>query len=223
MGFPVVGGCYTRMMKINTPQIAAQLDEVGLSELQEGDIEDALLRDIDATNCLIIGLEIMSARLEKVILTAAQLGRVSMRDMVAKQTDFSAAHLANGALNRCEFVDCRMTGVDFSRTALHDITFRGCKLDMANFRFANLRRVRFVECTFVDTDFLSASLYDVVFESCTLEKTIFHQAKCKQVDLRTSDLYEIHGWASLKGVVIDSAQLVAVAPYLAHELGIVVK
>ena len=210
-------------MKISTPQIAAQLEEVGLDELQEGEIEDALLRDIDATNCLVQGLEIISARLEKVTLTAAQLERVGMRDMVAKQTDFSAAHLANGALNRCEFIDCRMTGVDFNKTALHDVIFRGCKLDMANFRFANLRRVRFVECTFVDTDFLGASLHDVVFESCVLEKTVFHQVKCKQVDLRSSELYEIVGWASLKGVTIDSAQLAAVAPHLANELGIVVR
>jgi len=116
-----------------------------------------------------------------------------------------------------------MTGGDLSRSTLHDITFRGCKLDMANFRFADLRRVHFIECSFVESDFLSATLYDVRFESCMLEKTVFEQAKCRQVDLRSSDLYEISGWSSLRGAVIDGVQLASVAPYLAQELGISIR
>lgn len=210
-------------MKISSPQIAVKLEEIGVGALQDGDVEDALLRNIDATNCLVTGLEARSIRFEKVTFTAAQFERLHARDVSAWQTDFSAANLSGGALNRCEFTNCRMTGADFNKTPLHDVMFRGCKLDMANFRFADIRRARFVDCTLVETDFLGAVLYDVMFESCTLEKTIFDQAKCKQVDLRTSELHEISGWMSLKGATIDAAQLTAVAPYLAQALGMLVK
>jgi uncharacterized protein YjbI with pentapeptide repeats len=210
-------------MKISAPRLASQLELATIEEFLDGDLEDVLLQDVDATNCLVTSLNMMGVRVEKGIFTAAQLERIGARDLAVRHCDFSAAHLASGAINRAEFNDCRMTGVDFNKTALHDVTFRDCKLDMANFRFADLRRVRFVDCLFVESDFLNATLHDVQFESCTLEKVVFDQAKCKQVDLRTSQLVELSGWSSLKGAVIDTAQLMAIAPYLAQTIGVIVK
>lgn len=210
-------------MKISAPRIDPQLEPVTLEEFLDGDVDDALLQDVDATNSLVVSLGLVGVRIEKVQFTAAQFERVSARDVEASRSDFSAAHLANGAINRAVFNDCRMTGVDFSRTTLHDVVFRGCKLDMANFRFADLRRVKFVDCTLIETDFLNATLHDVWFESCLLEKAIFEQAKCKQVDFRTSQLIALSGWTSLKGATIDTTQLMSAAPYLANALGITVK
>jgi len=210
-------------MKISAPRIDPQLESVTLEEFLDGDVDDARLQDVDATNSLVTSLSLAGVQLEKVLFTAAQFERVSARDVEASHSDFSAAHLVSGAINRVAFNDCRMTGVDFSRTTLHDVVFRGCKLDMANFRFADLRRVKFVDCTLVETDFLNATLHDVWFESCVLERAVFEQAKCKQVDLRTSQLIELSGWTALKGVTIDTAQLMSVAPYLANALGISVK
>lgn len=210
-------------MKISAPQLNPQLDEITLDAFLEGDIEDAALRNRDATNAHVTSLDMSGVVLEKVILTAAQFERINARDLKVGQCDLSAAMLGGGAINRAEFINCRMAGVDMSKTALHDATFSGCKLDMANFRFADIRRVKFTNCTFADTDFLGAVLHDVTFESCTLERTVFTQAKCKLVDLRSSDLFELVGWASLKGAIIDGVQLAAVSPYLAHELGITVR
>lgn len=210
-------------MKISPPQIATLLEVGAIDELIDGDLEDVLLTNIDAVNCHVSGLNISSVKFEKLLLTAAQLERINAKDFIAASTEFSSAVMTNGAINRAEFANCRMTGVDFNKTSLHDAIFRGCKLDMANFRFSDLRRVKFVECTFVESDFLGASLHDVVFESCTLEKTIFNQAKCKQVDLRSSELIDISGWASLKGAIIDSVQLAAAAPYLANEIGLTIR
>jgi uncharacterized protein YjbI with pentapeptide repeats len=214
---------YTGEMKISTPRIATVLEDGTLDDLLSGDLEDVRLQDIDATNCHVTSLEISSVALEKVVLTAAQFERISARDLAAKQCDFSAAMMAGGAINRTRFSGCRMTGIDFNKTDLHDVTFTSCKLDMANFRFADLRRVAFVDCTLTETDLLGATLYDVSFQNCTLERTVFEQVKCKQVDLRGSQLSELIGWRSLKGVIIDDLQLVTAAPYLAHELGIIIK
>jgi len=83
--------------------------------------------------------------------------------------------------------------------------------------------VSFVDCTMSEADFLGARLVDVTFETSDLEKAVFETASCTRVDLRTSQLTDIVGWKSLKGATIDSVQLMSAAPYLANELGVIVK
>lgn len=210
-------------MKIAQPTLSQTLDVAGLEDFLEGELEGVMLEGLDATGQHVAPLDMAGVRIEKSLLTAALLERVSARDVLAIRTDFSATQLSDAAVNRARFADCRMNGVDFSHAALHDVTFAGCKLDMVNFRFADIRRVHFVDCELREADFLGATLHDVSFESCTLNKTVFDQAKCKKMDLRTSELIELSGWVSLKGATIDGAQLAAAAPYLAHAIGLEVK
>ena len=210
-------------MKLSPPRIVAQLPDATLEMLHEGELDEVLLRDIDATKVNVPALIIDGSVIEKVTFLQAQLVRVSAKDMRVKQSDLSSVVFNDGQFNRVEFSTCRMTGVDFSKATLHDVIFRGCKLDLANFRFADLRRVRFIDCTLSETDFMGATLHDVGFQTCTLEKTVFDRAKCTQVDLRGSQLIEISGWGSLKGATIDDLQLITIAPYLANELGLSVK
>jgi uncharacterized protein YjbI with pentapeptide repeats len=207
-------------MKLARPRIPTQLEDGSYTLLAEGALEGMKLDAIDATKCNIPALDLDGVMIEKTIFLQSQLLRISARDVVAKQSDFSSTVMTDGAINRAEFSHCRMTGVDFNKSSLHDVIFRGCKLDMANLRFADLRRVQFIDCTLVETDFLGATLYEVTFESCVIEKTIFNRVQCKQVDFRTSQLIELSGWGSLKGVIIDNVQLMEVAPYLANELGL---
>jgi uncharacterized protein YjbI with pentapeptide repeats len=210
-------------MKLTRPKIPAKLEQATLEDLLDGDLESVRLSDVDGTAIEVLAGDWDSVEIERLVLLQAQLLRLTVRDVSVKQSDLSSALLPDAAFNRGEFVNCRMTGVDFSKATLHDVVFRGCKLDIANFRFADIRRAKFIDCTLVETDFLGAMLHDVIFESCTLTKTVFDRVRCKQVDLRTSQLDEISGWGSLKGVTIDAAQLAAIAPYLAHELGIIVR
>jgi len=210
-------------VKIRQPTLLPDLPLASLEDLTNGDIEEAHLYDIDATNCHITSASIVGVLLEKVLLSGALIERISARDLIAKQTDLSAATVSNGSINRAKFDNCRMSGVDMNKTTVHDVVFSGCKLDMANFRFADLRRVTFVDCILTEADFLGASLHDVTFVNSLLERTVFDQAKCKLVDLRSSQLYELSGWSSLRGATIDSVQLAEVAPYLARQLGIFVQ
>lgn len=211
-------------MKIAKPQLLAQLDDSTIARMvDDGELEEARLHDEDGTNCAISGLDISGVVTEKVVFIGAHFSRVVVRDLSAKQTDWSSASLDNGQVVRAEFVNCRMTGTDFSETSLHDVVFRGCKLDLANFRRANLRRVQFVDCTLSETDFGSATLNSVEFQSSLLDRTAFTQATCKGVDLRSSQLSDINGWRWLKGATIDGLQLVTSAPYLAQALGLIIR
>ena len=206
-------------MKLSRPIIPPAPENGSLADLLDGSLEHVQLTG-DATKYTVQALEIDSVIFDRMSFLRAHLPRIVARDLVAKQSDFSSTLMTDGAFNRAEFINCRMSGVDFSKTSLHDVVFRGCKLDMANMRFADIRRAKFIDCTLVETDFLGAILQDVTFESCVLEKTVFDRVKCKQVDLRTSQLIELSGWGSLKGATIDGVQLLSAAPYLAHELGI---
>jgi len=210
-------------MKRSSPRLSPSPNPASLEDLLSGDLEAVKAIDLDATNCSVTALDLSDVRLEKLQLTAAQCERVNARDVVVKGGDMSAANFSNGSWNRAEFSNCRMTGVDFSRTSLHDVLFKDCLLTMANFRFADLRRVEFVDCMMSEADFLNSRLVDVVFETSSLEKAVFESAACSRVNLSTSQLTDIVGWKSLKGATIDSVQLMSVAPYLAHELGIIVR
>jgi uncharacterized protein YjbI with pentapeptide repeats len=210
-------------MKLSIPSFPARFETATLEELLDGSLEDMLLEDVDATNRSVTALDLSGVKLERVLLTAAQCERVNARDVVVKGSDFSAANFSNGVWNRTEFTNCRMSGVDFSKTSLHDVMFKSCRLDMANFRFADLRRVKFVDCMMTEADFLGARLVDVTFEMSDLEKAVFGTASCTRVDLRTSRLTDIVGWKSLKGATIDAVQLIAAAPSLANELGIIIR
>ncbi len=106
--------------------------------------------------------------------------------------------------------------------ALRRVVFTGSKLDSVNFRSAVLTDVTFEDCVLRDADFGGATLLRVSFAGCTLAGADFTKAACTEVDLRGARLEITAGYESLRGVTIDSGQLVALAPYLARHLGITV-
>jgi uncharacterized protein YjbI with pentapeptide repeats len=68
-----------------------------------------------------------------------------------------------------------------------------------------------------DEDYEGLRFADAAFDGAD-----FTKAACTEVDLRGARLGITAGYESLRGVTIDSAQLVALAPYLARHLGITV-
>ncbi len=115
-----------------------------------------------------------------------------------------------------------LAGAQIYSAAMRRVTFRDCKLDSVNFRSAMLTDVRFEDCLLRDADFGSATLQRVSFSGSTLERAVFAKATCTKVDLRGATLGISAGFESLRGVTIDSVQLVGLAPLLAAHLGITV-
>jgi uncharacterized protein YjbI with pentapeptide repeats len=213
-------------MKIQTPKLPprAALDIIQLQQfMTDTSLEHVLLAHADLRNVQIKSLSLDESLLEKVVLAEARLTKLGVSDSKLQACDLSAARCSDGSFIRTHLVGCRMTGVDLSHCTIKDVVFEDCKLDMANFRSAKLTRVHFVNCTLVETDFLAAELHDVVFQSSHLEKVEFGQCKLRNTDARSSQLFDIRGWQSLRGLHIDSLQLASIAPQLALALGLVVK
>jgi uncharacterized protein YjbI with pentapeptide repeats len=166
------------------------------------------------------GLSFDESILEKVLFGEARLERLGLTDSELLRCDLAAARCTGSSFIRVGVSGTRLAGTDLSRSLIKDVVFEDCKLDMANFRFTKLTRVRFISCTLHETDFQMAELTDVEFQSCQLLKTAFDRCKPRSVDARTSQLHDIRGWQSLRGLTIDPIQLAAVAPELAAELGL---
>lgn len=206
--------------KLNKPKFArAILSAVDTScWIAEAKLEKVIIAHADASGKQAKNLSLDEAVLERLLLIEARLEKFSMTDVEVRACDFSAAHCTESSLIRVHITGGRMTGTDLSRSAIKDVIFEDCKLDMANFRFAKLTRVQFINCQMSETDFQAAELQQVGFQDSRLEKVEFGQCKLKEVDARSSDLLDIRGWQSLKGLGIDSTQLVMIAPQLAAEL-----
>jgi uncharacterized protein YjbI with pentapeptide repeats len=129
-----------------------------------------------------------------------------------------------------------LAGVQAFTCVLRRVVFRGCKLDSVNFRDAALTDVTFDDCVLRDVDFGGAKLTRVTFSGSTVSGLDFTKTTCARVDLRGARLGERDdsgangsgagikaGFESLGGVRIDTVQLMTLAPFLAHHLGIVVK
>jgi len=213
-------------MKLQAPKIP---NKSGLTAstvkqlIAETTIESIWLHDVDASGLIAKSLGIDEAVLEKVVLAGAKLERFSITDAELRGCDLSAAQCPHASILRTHIKGGRLTGIDLSRSMIRDVVFEGCKLDMANFRYATLERVSFVDCMLTETDFQAAELSIVSFATSTLDRVEFGHCRLKDCDVRTSQLLAVRGWQYLKGLSVDSTQLIAIAPQLALELGIIIK
>lgn len=210
-------------MKIQAPKLPVQLDELSAPSLHDDKLfEDQRIMVLDAIGARVTNASFDECELVKPLLSQARLEKLQLRDVRIIGGDCTATNASDGGSLRVTFDDVRMTGFDASRSTYKEVCFKNCKLDMANFRFAKLKNVLFEDCNLTDCDFQSAQLANVTFRNCTLQKVLLSNAVCKQVDMRTSQINNLIGWRSASGVVIDSAQLVQIAPELAQELKITV-
>ena len=101
--------------------------------------------------------------------------------------------------------------------------FKGCKLESVNFRASLFTDVAFEDCVLRDVDWTGSALTGVRFGGSALRGARFGRATLKKADFRGATELEIaDGYESLKGAIIDTSQLIAIAPMLAAALGITV-
>jgi uncharacterized protein YjbI with pentapeptide repeats len=118
---------------------------------------------------------------------------------------------------------CVLAGVEAFGAVLRRVVFRRCKFDSVNLRTVELRDVVFEDCVLRDVDFGAAKLTDVAFPGSSLERIRLGRAALKRADLRgTTALDLADGYYALRGAIIGTEQLMALAPALADALGITV-
>jgi uncharacterized protein YjbI with pentapeptide repeats len=115
-----------------------------------------------------------------------------------------------------------LAGAQVFGSVLRRVTFSGCKLDSVNFRAATLTEVTFDHCVLRDVDFADAELTRCSFPGSGLTRTDLSRVQMDRTDLRGADLGIKIDSQSLRGAIISTGQLVALAPVLAETMGVIV-
>lgn len=213
-------------MKISLPKLPSPLPH--LSDSQNNLHADEGLRSVEAPFCEILDAHIPSAEIDSCLLrnadfTGAHLEKVSVNNTVYEKSVFDACDFTDSGWLQTSIVDTRCYGVQFQLSTLKHVTFRNCQLSLANFRYAKLTNVQLEDCVIVDADFHGAQLVNVSFVNCSLDNCTFSDTTLRRVDFTESRIGTIHGISRMKGIIINSSQLVSLAPFMAHELGITVE
>jgi uncharacterized protein YjbI with pentapeptide repeats len=167
-------------------------------------------------------VEISQSRLNRSAFTAGQLHLLRLTDVVLDSCDFSGADLEESTLTRVQWRGCRMSGLAIARSSLRDVVFSECRLDDASLRSCDLERVTFEHTDLSSADFSGSTLQMVRLFDCNLSGADFSSVKAKGTRFHGSVLTDLKGAGDLRGVVIDSSQLLPLGVRVLDALGVVV-
>ncbi|MEV7021938.1 pentapeptide repeat-containing protein [Kitasatospora sp. NPDC093558] len=159
-----------------------------------------------------------------VALSGVKLRQARFTDVWAQSGRWVACDLSDGEWQDSAFVGGVLAGIAAHGSAIRRVVFRGCKLEAVNLRAAVLRDVVFEDCLLRDVDFADAKLTQVSFPGSTLEEVHLRGATLNRTDLRGAARLGLpDGHLGLRGAIINSHQLLELAPQFAHALGITVQ
>ena len=166
------------------------------------------------------GMEITGCQVIGSTFTSAVLERARITDSVFRGCDLSGTILRGASFVRVEFVGCRMLGVTIPDGSFHDVRVTDCQMKMAVLRMARGARIAFDRCDLREADFYAARIDGLRLFDCDLTGAEFSQAALAGARLHGSRFDELKGAAYLRGVVIDSAQIVPMALQMFYGMGV---
>src|SRR5262245_1653658 len=176
----------------------------------ETDITDATVTgDFTATELYLVSVR--QSRVEGAFFTGSRLIRASFADCVIVDFDFSGVRFDDCRLERVEFLRCRVSGVQATKSQFTDVALVDCKADAASFRMSVWERAEFRDCNLVESDFTGAKLPGSRLDGCDLAKADLTKCDLTGTRLHRSNLTDVKGGDSLRGVIISSDQLIPVA------------
>ncbi|WP_037913146.1 pentapeptide repeat-containing protein [Actinacidiphila yeochonensis] len=169
------------------------------------------------------GARFLEAAVTDCVFDGTGMRRARMNDLWVSGTRFTGVSLVESEWLDSSLTGCSLAGVEAFGAVLRRVRFRRCKLDSVNLRAAVLREVVFEDCVLRDVDLAEARLEQVAFPGTRIERARLGRTALTTVDLRGATAIDLaDGYESLRGAVIDTGQLLDLAPALARALGIVV-
>lgn len=187
----------------------------------DGSYDGVAFEDADLGGSEAAGARFLECTLRNCSLDEAHWPRARLLDSVLEAVTGAGTQLASAELRDVELRDARMGGVQLHGAELSRVLVHGGKIDFLNLRQSRLLDVTFENCVLVEPDFGGAVLERVAFPGCVLRGADFSSAALTDVDLRdTAELEIAAGVGRLGGATISPAQLTALAPAFAAELGV---
>jgi uncharacterized protein YjbI with pentapeptide repeats len=179
--------------------------------------------DVPAGPVAAAGATFVDCRVSGGVLAEADLARAAWRGGGWSGVRVVGGRLARSSWRGVVIEDCALSGCELYGAVLHDVVVRRGTLDSVNLRGARLRDVVFEDCVLRDVDLGAASLVRVSFPGCRIERLDIQKAVFEQVDLRGAEVEVARGIDRLAGAIVDTGQLMALAPALAAHLGLDVR
>lgn len=164
--------------------------------------------------------EIERSILSGVDLSGSRLRPLTLADVELSGADVSNALWSQTIARRVEVVSCRATGWRLSLDLALDTYIADTRLDYAAIKVNRVKGLLvFERCSFADAQ-LGGDLSRVLFVDCDLARAEFTATAARDCDLRTSRLAGARGVASLRGALVTTEQVIAIADQLAREAGL---
>lgn len=213
-------------MKILTPTIRKDLNVI--DNIDEFILSEDIISEVQIDSANLSGLTLKNTKISESIISKTNLTNIFAERFETINCNFKNCDLTTGQFpssnwHMISIDSARLCGTQIQNSTIKNVLIKNSKLEIVNFRFSTLENIIFEDCNISDVDFYNAKLKNIEFINCTINSITFASAKMKNVDLSKSEIMEIIGTNSLKGVTISYEQLMQIAPYLAQEAGIKIK
>ncbi len=193
----LLSGCLMKRTKLDLTKLTgADLSDSNLSEasLNEADLSEACLQSSHLRSVTGRRAKFRNARLELAVLSDGQFDECNFEDIIGsdakfRNTSLRSATFTRGILNRAEFHQADLTGVDLT----------GCKC---------------YKCAFIEADLTNAKLVDVFLGDADLRGAIFHNADLRGANLSGANISnaDFRG-ARLDGIILSKVKNIQTAQF----------
>lgn len=107
--------------------------------------------------------------------------------------NFSNAHLKATTFREVEFIDSKLTGLQFQdcNPFLLSFSFYNCQLQYASFYKLKIKETKFQNCNLNHVNFTETDVSNSLFDNCDFKHAIFESTSLRNSDLSTSQNFSI--------------------------------
>lgn len=167
-------------------------------------------------------VEVATSHLVNVRLTGRRFERLRMVDVLIEDSELSGVSIAEGSWTRVELRRCRLSGMVASKLKASHVRLTDCRADGAMFRMTRWEQAELRDVDLRHADFYASTMAGVRLLGCDLTGADFTKAVMAGAALHGSTVEGLKGADSLRGVVIASDQVLALAAPMLVALGIAV-
>lgn len=193
--------------------------DVGVDRHVDGlDFAGADLHDLQADGARLLECRLLECQLGQARLRRARLSSCVLDGVTAMAIDAAESTWADVVVKGGRVGALLLNGAELRRVALV-----GVRVDYLNLRAASVTEVRLVDCRIGELDLSAADLSHVWFERCQVARLDITGARLTALDLTGADLDALDGIGSIRGAVLNAAQVTSLAPAFAAHLGVDVR
>lgn len=219
-----VGEYMSTKIKIKEPHIMEDLPEISFRDLDEDDdipyLGHGVIRDCTIESDDLEKLEISQVVFKNVVFLNVSFTRMVLTDVIFENCDLSNADFMEANMQRVEFRESKMIGINLADSHFHHVLFDNCMLHLGAFGYSRFKQAKFSGCMMQQVDCYECTFAKVGFDTCDLDEANFHQTDLNGIDLSTSRFLRLTvSVDDLRGCTISAEQAIGFATML----GLIIK